>query len=462
MSLNFKALLIAAVSISSFCSSFMSSSLNIAVAAISYEYHISPELLTYAVSAYVIAITAFLLPAASLANRLGFRRTYRIGTFTASATAAVAALMPEFSLFVTVRFVQGLFNALIFSTGIALLSYHTEGRQRGSAIGINVAAVYAGITLSPSLGGVLTDMCGWQSLFFISSAGYLLAFFGTLRTPHDSPTSRQLPYFKCLASSLSLLALLYGLTVMFDEEWGKYLAAGGALAFSGYLYRERYSRAPLLPVTRIYANKPLFYAIASALFNYLTTFCTALLLSMHFQLIGGLSATHTGLILMLQPALQCLLSPLAGRLTATINPHLLVTCGMLSSTLTMAMLIFLYPGTPLYYILAAQILGGLGYALFSAPNTTIIMNSVQRADFALASSLQSLARNLGMSLATVLLTCVFMLYINASPDSTLYLYELNFSTSRSFALATFMGILGILTCILGFDKHDKNLKSETA
>ena len=119
----------------------MSSSLNIAVDAIALNYAVRPELITYAISAYVIAVTAFLLPSSALANRIGYRKAYTLGALAASVAAVAAALCPNFYLFIAARCIQGAVNSVIFATATAVLSDNIEKQYHGSAIGLSVASM---------------------------------------------------------------------------------------------------------------------------------------------------------------------------------------------------------------------------------------------------------------------------------------------------------------------------------
>ncbi len=63
------------------------------------------------------------------------------------------------------RALQGMGGAMIFGTGIAILTSVFPAQERGRALGINVAAVYAGLSVGPLIGGSLTERLGWQSIF---------------------------------------------------------------------------------------------------------------------------------------------------------------------------------------------------------------------------------------------------------------------------------------------------------
>ena len=427
----------------------MSSSLNIAVDAIALNYAVSPELITYAISAYVIAVTAFLLPSSALANRIGYRKAYTMGALAASVAAVAAALCPNFYLFIAARCIQGAVNSVIFATATAVLSDNIEKQYRGSAIGLSVASVYAGLTLSPVIGGVLTDTLGWRSMFFISATLNLIAVLLSQRIKTDRPNTDYFPYLKMSVASSGLVLFLFSLERLTSSPYLIFSLATGLALIVWYLTLEQRSRHPLLRITLLWNNPILGCALGASLCNYMATFAIALLLSMHLQLLRGLSAMEAGLILIIEPGIQCLISPFSGKLSNRVNPGLIVLCGMGISTLGTLVFSFLTPESPLALLFIGQILCGAGFGLFSAPNTTIVMNSVQRDKFALASALQSMTRNAGMSVCMAIVSAIFALMIVSAPRSASYFIELNHSLEISFTFSTLLGVAGIVFCLFG-------------
>ncbi|MGN0908107.1 MAG: MFS transporter [Succinivibrio sp.] len=439
----------------SFSSSFMSSSLNIAVDAISLEFSVNPDLITYAISAYVISVTAFLLPSSALANRLGYRRTYTLGAFAAALAAIAVALSPSFWILVGARAVQGVVNSVIFATATAVLSDNTSRERRGAAIGLSVAAVYAGLTLSPSLGGVLTDTLGWRSMFLIAAALNLVAVAMSLRIRSDPPNTSYYPYFKMAVAATGLMIFFYSLERLDNGLYMLAPLACGIALIAWYFVFEQRSKHPFMRITMLWENPVLGCALGASLCNYMATFAIALLLSLHLQLLRGFSAMEAGLIMIIEPGLQCLVSPFSGKLATRVSPNAIVIAGMSLSTIGTLVFSRLSATSPMAVLFAGQALCGIGFGLFSAPNTTIVMNSVDRSRFALVSALQSMTRNAGMSLCMAVVSAVFALSLTAHARSSAYLQELQGSLGISFLISTILGVAGLCFCLMGFSASRK-------
>jgi MFS family permease len=441
--------LLASVCLTSFSSSFMSSSLNIAVDAISRQFAVDPDLITYAISAYVISVTAFLLPSSALANRLGYRRTYTLGAAAAAGAAIAVALSPTFWFLVAARAVQGIVNSVIFATATAVLSDNIEKEKRGAAIGLSVAAVYAGLTLSPSLGGVLTDTLGWQSMFVISALVNLTAVFMSLRIKSDRPNTTYYPAFKMAVAAIGFALFLFSLERLSSGSGMLIPLAAGALFVVWYFAMEQRSRHPFMRITLLWENPVLGCALGASLCNYMATFAIALLLSMHLQLLRGFSAMEAGIFMIVEPGLQCLVSPFSGKLATKVSPNAIVATGMTLSTAGTLAFSQITALSPIWTLFLGQALCGIGFGLFSAPNTTIIMNSVDRTRFALVSALQSMTRNAGMSLCMALVSAVFAVMLVSPARTPAYLAELQDSLSISFLISTGLGAAGLCFCLMG-------------
>jgi MFS family permease len=145
--------------------------------------------------------------------------------------------------------------------------------------------------------------------------------------------------------------------------------------------------------------------------NYGATFGVAVLLSLYLQYIQGFSAASAGLILIAQPVVQMLFSPLAGRLSDHIEPRIVSTAGMAITALGLFFFIFLTPATSLYIIIISLMVLGFGYGLFSSPNTNAIMSSVAMKHLGIASGMNATMRSLGQLLSMAIAMFCFAIFI---------------------------------------------------
>src|SRR5690606_2037299 len=146
-------------------------------------------------------------------------------------------------------------------------------------------------------------------------------------------------------------------------------------------------------------NRVFAYSNLAALINYSATFAITFILSLYLQHVKLLTPSQTGMVLVIEPLLQALLSPAAERLSDRIEPRILSSIGMSLTVLGLAGLIFISSDTHIYYIVICLAILGVGFALFSSPNVNAIMSSVDHKFYGIASAMQATMRLVGQMLS---------------------------------------------------------------
>jgi MFS family permease len=153
---------------------------------------------------------------------------------------------------------------------------------------------------------------------------------------------------------------------------------------------------------------------------------------------------------------QCLVSPFAGKAADRYSPHMISFIGLLISGSSLFILSFIEPKTPFYLIALAQFLSGLGFGLFSAPNSTIIMSSVPREYYAMGSGMQALVRNSGMAFCMAMVTSVLFYAITSEEGTTLYIRQLSAAMQIIFSLSAVLSLISALFLFRSFSALRKN------
>ncbi|MFA7177795.1 MAG: MFS transporter, partial [Smithellaceae bacterium] len=131
------------------------------------------------------------------------------------------------------------------------------------------------------------------------------------------------------------------------------------------------------------------------------------LMSLYLQHVKGLTPSQTGFLLVIEPLLQAVFSPLAGRLSDRHEPRIISSIGMSITVVGLAGLIFVARDTPLWTILFCLALLGTGFALFSSPNVNAVMSSVDGKFYGIASAMQATMRMVGQMLSMGIAMLVF-------------------------------------------------------
>jgi EmrB/QacA subfamily drug resistance transporter len=389
----------------------MGSAVNIALPAIGAEFRLGAVSLGWVTSAFLLAAAVFLLPFGRLADIVGRKRVFVAGLTVFAIATLLCAVAPSGKALIALRLVQGLGGAMIFGTGTAILTSVYPPDRLGRALGISVAAVYLGLSLGPFLGGVLTEWIGWRGIFLVTAPLALAAAALVAVRLEGEWAEAKGERFDLAGSFLyggALVALMVGLARVPDPS-GVALGVVGLLGLGAFIAWEDRAQSPLLEL-RLFHDNPVFvYSNLAALINYSATFAVPFLLSLYFQLVRGLGPEVAGLILVMQPAVQTIFSPLTGWISDRVQPRILASAGMSIIAFGLYVLAMLGEATPIGLLLGLLALLGLGFALFSSPNTNAVMSSVEPRAYGIASGTLGTMRLLGQMLSMALVLLLFSL-----------------------------------------------------
>ena len=370
-------------------------------------------------ASYLLSIAVLLIPLGRLADQRGRVHFYLAGTVIFTVASLAAALSWNGPSLILSRILQGIGGALLYATSAAIVTSVFPAQERGRALGINVMAVYLGLSVGPPLGGFLVDHFGWPWIFLVNLPIGLVVFLwgwrilprpqGTTQRHQavDGPLTGRLDLPGAALLATFLVGLLVPLT--FASEWGWEsfrvwtLLGLSALALVAFRVRETRAAVPLVDLDLLRRNRLFAAANLAALLNYMALYAIAILTAAQLQLVQGRTAKVTGWIMLGQPLMQACLSPLAGRLSDRVGSRVLSTSGMVLVALGMVLLALMGRSVSVLPIVTALAIVGVGMAAFSAPNTSAIMGSVDRSQLSVASAFLGTMRVTGQALSVAIL-----------------------------------------------------------
>jgi EmrB/QacA subfamily drug resistance transporter len=435
---RWSALLVAALS--SFLTPFMLSSVNLALPAIGNHFKADAVLLSWVATAYLVAAAVALVPVGKLADIHGRKKVFIWGMVLFTLTSLLSGLAWSAAALIVFRVVQGVGVAMVFATGIAIVTSVFPLAERGRVLGITVAAVYSGLACGPVAGGWLTETFSWRSVFLFPAPlglGLVLVTFWKLKGEWTGARGERFDIAGSAIYALAVIALMCGISVLPDWRGGLLLAAGfGGLA--GFVWWELRVPQPVFEVRLFRLNRVFAFSCLAALIHYGATFGVTFLMSLFLQYINNLSPRQAGLVLIAQPVMMALFSPFAGKLSDRLEPRLLASTGMGITALALLLLTRIGADTRLWVIVACLTILGFGFALFSSPNMNAIMSSVEKRYYGVASGSVATMRLLGQMLSLGIVTLMFALLIGRA-QITPELYPA-FLVSVRYALLVFFGL----------------------
>ena len=436
-------------SLAGFLTPFMGSAVNIALPAIGTRFSAGAIGLGWVATAYTLAAAVFLVPFGRVADLRGRELVFTFGIGIDAVASLGCAFAPALGWLIALRALQGAGGAMIFGTGTAMLSAAYPPQERGRVLGINVASVYAGLSLGPLLGGVLTQHLGWRGVFYsyvlLSAATLVLALVGLKPKLKPRPETR-FDFPGSLIYAAGLVSLMYGLPQL-PALRGWILVIAGLIALVVFVRWELATSNPVLDIRLFRGNRVFTFSNLSALINYCATAAIGFLLSLYLQHARRLTPQNAGLVLVAQPVMQALFSPLAGRLSDRVQPRVIASLGMALTVVGLGRLAFITDHTPLWSIVLVLALLGFAFALFSSPNVNAIMGAVPQASYGVASGVLATMRLIGQMLSMGISLMVFSVFAGnqqISPDT----YQRFLPATRlAFAIFALLCLLGVFASL---------------
>ena len=408
-----KGFVLLVTTLASFLMPFMGSSINVALPSIGKEFGMSAVSLGWVATAFLLTGAIFQVPFGRMADIRGRRKVFLLGVLLHAVASMVAGFSMSAAMLIATRALQGMASAMAFGTAVAILTSVFPPEERGKVLGINVTAVYTGLSAGPFLGGILTQFLGWRSIFFVTSPLWSLVFvlgLWKLKGELAEASGERFDFVGSMIYSVTLVAIIYGLSLLPSLAGAGFLVAGflGLWALVNY---EARATSPVFDIRLFKDNRAFTFSNLAALISYSATFAVSFLVSLYLQYIKGLSPQEAGLILLSQPVVQALFSSFSGRLSDRIDPRILASMGMGITVAGLFLLVFLGPETGMGYIVGSLGILGFGFALFSSPNTNAVMSSVERKSYGVASGILGTMRQTGMMFSMALVMILFSMII---------------------------------------------------
>ncbi len=428
-----------------FITPFDGSAVNIALPTMGAEFHMNAISLSWVTTAYLLSSAMFLVPFGKIADIYGRKKVFLYGIAVFSLASLSMTMVGSAEMLIVGRVLQGLGSAMIFGTGIAMITSVYPPGERGKALGIYVTAVYIGLSTGPFLGGIMTQYLGWRSIFLVNvpiGLATILLILWKLKGEWAECREDRFDLKGSMIYGAAVVSLMYGFSVLPDIK-GVSLIITGIIGTIIFILYEMRIPSPVLDISLMTKNRVFALSNLSALINYSATYAVTFLLSLDLQYTKGFTPEHAGFILMAQPVFQAMVSPLAGKMSDSIEPRLIASAGMALTAIGLFFLIFLSETTSIWYMVAILVVLGIGFGLFSSPNTNVIMSSVDRRFYGVASGMNGTMRLLGQMFSMGVAMMVFAVVVGPVEITPEYYPQFLTSLHYVFMLFTVFCIVGV-------------------
>src|ERR1035437_9494431 len=337
---------------------FLSSAVNLALPSIGKDLHANAISLGWVISSFLLSSAIFLMPFGRLGDIFGRKKIFSLGIL----------------LFTISTFL------ILFSHSILSLLV---------------------LPCAPPIGGLLTQYLGWRSIFaFLVPFGVisLILIQRRIKVEWAEAVGERFDWRGSLIYGIEMASFMWGFSRLPSSLGWICIMIGVLMAFVFLNFENRISN-PVFDVRLILRNRVFAFSGIAALINYSATSAIGFFISLYLQYLKGLDARIPGLVMISQPIAMMLLSPVAGKLSDKRNPGFIASIGMGITASGLILLCFITEATPNYIIVLLLLLMGIGFGLFSSPNSNAIMSSVEKRHLGVASGVVGTMRMVGQMMS---------------------------------------------------------------
>ncbi|NHJ13491.1 MAG: MFS transporter [Candidatus Thorarchaeota archaeon] len=417
--------IVAATSFGIFLGALDSSIVNVSLVTMAASLGVGLAEIQWVVLAYLLILTSFMPLMGKLGDRYGKAKVFQVGMAVFITGSLICAISSDLLPLIGFRAFQALGASMMTANGLALVTYYTTPENRGRAIGMNSIVLAAALGSGPVLGGILSEFFGWQSIFLINLPIGVIGYVIFARTVPETERVEE-TRFDTLGAALFLVflfTLVYMISVAKDNEplVIVLLAAVVIASLLWFVMRESRFESPVIP-TSVLADRRISTGIFSALLAYMAIVPVTYLFPIFLQEELNLGPAITGLIITAHPIVISVIGPISGVVSERVRAKRQTVLGILLQLIGLVFLGFAVPNIPL--IVVGIIIMGLGLSLFSVANGNFIMTSAPKEYMGVISALTNIARTTGFSIATALVTTVFLFYQEALPYSPAFQFTI--------------------------------------
>jgi len=444
------------VVLTSFMSALDVSITNVAMPAIGESLKASFQLIALVPLFYLMSLALFVIPFGRLADIHGRKYFYitGVGVFTLGSILCGAA--PTIHALISFRFLQGIGAALIQASAIAIVTEIFPTNERGKAIGITIASVYTGLTAGPMIGGLILQALSWRYIFYVNIPIGILALIGSFIYIEHVREEEDKGKFSWLGSA-GLIIFLFSLLAGMQFFTPALTVALAAFGLTILISTEGWSSNPLIRLRHLGRNKMFIASNLTAFLNYIGIFTVSFLMSFYFIVVRELNPLFAGMMLGIMPLTQAVLSPFSGKMSDRIGGRTLCSFGMLLITLGLVLLAYVSIQSSLAWIGFCLLMTGFGMGLFSSPNTSAVMGSVEKHHLGIASSFLATMRLLGQSVSIIIMTVIMAKFVptdllsqivaGIAQNATTAKIEFMMGLHYSFLILAVFPLIGIFTSL---------------
>jgi EmrB/QacA subfamily drug resistance transporter len=381
-----------------------SSAVNVALPAISRDLGGGFAAQQWVSNAYLLTLSALILLAGSLTDRLGERRVFNAGVAGFGIGSALCALAPSIGVLIVARALQGVSGALLTPAALAIIVAMFPKDERGGAIGKWTAWGGIGILAGPLIGGQIVDSASWRWIFLINVPLVMIALaLGRIAVPGRAAgmSDTRIDWAGAGLAAAGLAGVSFALIEQPVLGWsdpGVWGAlAGGLVLLVAFVRHESRTKMPMLPLA-LFARRNFAVANGQTFAMYGGIGLLGFFVTIYLQQVAGYSALKSGVTGLVPTIVMFALSARMGRLADRFGARPFLTVGPLLVACGFALMLRYGTSVSLWTdVLPALLVFSFGLALTVSPLTATVLADARESEAGIASAVNNaIARTAGL------------------------------------------------------------------
>ena len=425
---------------------FIATMVIVALPAISADLHLDVEMENAINLAFLITSVALMIPLGTYVSRYGIAKFLKISLVLMTCGLVLSAVSTDINMLLLSRIIQGVATAVINSSVYVIVTLQLPSDRLGYVLGIMGSCGYVGLCLSNTVSGFVVYYLSWRIVFltlvpiYIASILILVKLGKEWYTDHEDVTDH-------IGSILYILFMglfLYGITKLDNDNVT--VIAASLVILVVFLYFETHISNPRYDLN-IFRNFKYVLGNYSAFAMYFMTFIASYILNDYLQHILGYDARFAGLFLLATPLAVVFVSSFAGKLSDKVDERILSSIALMFILIDVTLLFFM-DVVPLYMLLVACILQGIGHGMFSSPNNRFVLTQVSEKDLSNASAMLSTNKDVGKSIALAIFTIMCGFFMGSADTFANNAMPFMMSSKITLALSLLLGAVAFILLIL--------------
>lgn len=385
---------------------------NIAINHLSQDFDAPLTTIQWVATGYLLALATVIPLTGWAADRFGTKRLYVTSLVLFLAGSALSGMAWSAESLIAFRVLQGLGGGMIMPAGMTILTQAAGPERIGRVMSVVGAPMLLGPILGPVLGGWLVDDVSWRWIFYVNipiGAVALVLAMRILKPDEPQPTQR-LDALGLALLSPGMAALVYGLSetasnggIGAPQAWIPALA--GALLLVAFVRHARRAAQPLIDVRLFKARAVAAPALSMVLFA-CAFFGAMLIVPLYYQIVHGLTALQSGLMLLPQGIGAAIMMVIGGRVVDRTGAKRVVLPGLVTIAAGMAVFTQVGADTSLWLLGSAAFVTGLGMGATMMPTMASAYQTLTRPQVARATTAFNIIQRGGGAIGIALLSVV--------------------------------------------------------